>query len=488
MESNIQKNWILEFLLRQPIEDSDIIPLLPALCPSCQDHRLMKTLLLRRVSSEIQKDSISEKILESLELVEELDHEKGIKTLDSMKEAYYAVVVYCVMRLFKEDPENLLDNITLWNIWRGRLLDMERGKEVDLASDRLNYLKNSLVEELCNGRVCDYMFAKDTKSIALEMVRKFLEEATYEMGPSFLDLASKTVREYEEAQGLNSTSIADEAEVRRECSFNNLRHDLVEKGKEVPLETGLSLVVTILKAVEKELGGAKASTNSSIDDQIAARQECTVDVLNENLDTNHADISGNLDVDICDGNPRAKSTNSNPVVTPECREEHDDLNSTVVDLHDVVKDPLPDKLCMIADVSGNVKRESVMNVEDNQVVRRDNTRNQAARQSLMERNSTAHAYRWVDDEIESSSEGSANPQHPIVVHERSVISLTRRPTKDQTGRRKKRKWSSIEEQTLYDAVKEYGKGNWALILEKYSEIFEDRTGVDLKDKWRNLTK
>ncbi|KAL7187271.1 hypothetical protein ACSBR1_037353 [Camellia fascicularis] len=31
-----------------------------------------------------------------------------------------------------------------------------------------------------------------------------------------------------------------------------------------------------------------------------------------------------------------------------------------------------------------------------------------------------------------------------------------------------------------------GIGNWKLILNSYRDIFEQRTEVDLKDKWRNM--
>ncbi|RYR25616.1 hypothetical protein Ahy_B02g059436 [Arachis hypogaea] len=41
-------------------------------------------------------------------------------------------------------------------------------------------------------------------------------------------------------------------------------------------------------------------------------------------------------------------------------------------------------------------------------------------------------------------------------------------------RRKKKRWS------------EYGEGNWKLILSTHIDVFEERTDVDLKDKWRNL--
>ncbi|XP_047313102.1 uncharacterized protein LOC124916431 [Impatiens glandulifera] len=53
-------------------------------------------------------------------------------------------------------------------------------------------------------------------------------------------------------------------------------------------------------------------------------------------------------------------------------------------------------------------------------------------------------------------------------------------------RRRRKFWSNLEEDTLRDGVKKFGHGNWKSILEHYKDIFEERTEVDLKDKWRNM--
>ncbi len=37
-------------------------------------------------------------------------------------------------------------------------------------------------------------------------------------------------------------------------------------------------------------------------------------------------------------------------------------------------------------------------------------------------------------------------------------------------------------------VRKYGTGNWAQILQDDNYTFNNRKGVDLKDKWRNLQK
>ncbi|MED6219544.1 hypothetical protein PIB30_036704 [Stylosanthes scabra] len=53
-------------------------------------------------------------------------------------------------------------------------------------------------------------------------------------------------------------------------------------------------------------------------------------------------------------------------------------------------------------------------------------------------------------------------------------------------RRKKKRWSELEVETLRSAVNQHGEGNWKVILSAHMDVFEERTDVDLKDKWRNI--
>ncbi|KAF9587263.1 hypothetical protein IFM89_039510 [Coptis chinensis] len=192
----IDKRWVLEFLLRQPIEDNVINLLLPALAPTINDHRMMKTFLLRRIRSELEKGFVSEKILETLELIEELDYREGVGILDSMKEAYCAVAVECVVMFLREEPKNMKEyRKAVDRIWRGRLGDMEKGEKVSLVSSWSKDLTNVLEVAVWNVSVCEYFSKKDTRNDALKLVRVFMEEVTKEMGPSFLELLGETMCE-----------------------------------------------------------------------------------------------------------------------------------------------------------------------------------------------------------------------------------------------------------------------------------------------------
>ncbi|XP_055961090.1 uncharacterized protein LOC126673714 [Mercurialis annua] len=63
-----------------------------------------------------------------------------------------------------------------------------------------------------------------------------------------------------------------------------------------------------------------------------------------------------------------------------------------------------------------------------------------------------------------------------------------RPTELLKKRRPVKRWTLEEEDALRGGVEEFGKGNWKLILRFKQDIFGNRTEVDLKDKWRNMTR
>lgn len=47
-------------------------------------------------------------------------------------------------------------------------------------------------------------------------------------------------------------------------------------------------------------------------------------------------------------------------------------------------------------------------------------------------------------------------------------------------------WTEAETQKLIEGVGKFGAGNWSKIRAYYS--FNDRTNVNLKDRWRTLKK
>jgi len=56
----------------------------------------------------------------------------------------------------------------------------------------------------------------------------------------------------------------------------------------------------------------------------------------------------------------------------------------------------------------------------------------------------------------------------------------------RTTKKKKRVfWTEPELKALIEGVEKCGEGNWTMIKRRYTKVFENRTTIDLKDKWRN---
>lgn len=62
-------------------------------------------------------------------------------------------------------------------------------------------------------------------------------------------------------------------------------------------------------------------------------------------------------------------------------------------------------------------------------------------------------------------------------------------SQNKSKRNKRVKWTTDEVNALRDGVLKHGQGRWAVILRDYAHAFHPaRISVDLKDKWRNLSK
>jgi hypothetical protein len=60
--------------------------------------------------------------------------------------------------------------------------------------------------------------------------------------------------------------------------------------------------------------------------------------------------------------------------------------------------------------------------------------------------------------------------------------------KNYVSKPKRTAWSTEEALYLVIGVKMHGKGNWGKILSRFKKKFQNRNGVQLKDKYRNLEK
>ncbi|KAE8783721.1 telomeric repeat-binding factor 2-like [Hordeum vulgare] len=98
--------------------------------------------------------------------------------------------------------------------------------------------------------------------------------------------------------------------------------------------------------------------------------------------------------------------------------------------------------------------------------------------SLMERKPSAIVYEW-DDSGDSDSERPPRKRQ-LPTYERKM-----RPPPGVPHKTRK-KWTEMQEKTLIEGVENYGKGNWKEIKIAYPDVFQDRSTVDMKDKFRNM--
>lgn len=93
--------------------------------------------------------------------------------------------------------------------------------------------------------------------------------------------------------------------------------------------------------------------------------------------------------------------------------------------------------------------------------------------------------------IDVNSNGGSKSQSILDVSKPSKarINVDRKAEKDGgiyiRPKRVNRFFSDEEVNNLREGVRQYGVGKWSIILKHYK--FNDRTSVDLKDKWRNMT-
>ncbi|KNA10402.1 hypothetical protein SOVF_144720 isoform B [Spinacia oleracea] len=188
MDEKVAK-WIIEFLLRKPIDEKIINGVLSCLPLSNNDKRLKKTILLRKIESAISDGSVSEKLLELLEMVDELNHGAGKTVPDSMKRAYCAVAVDCTVRFLEENvEENGKYFEAVERVWRDRVCKVE-----SLVSEELNRWLEDIEAAVWDSSVCEKILMRNTRNEALRAVKRYLKEAWESMGPSFLELVALKV-------------------------------------------------------------------------------------------------------------------------------------------------------------------------------------------------------------------------------------------------------------------------------------------------------
>ncbi|VFQ80113.1 unnamed protein product [Cuscuta campestris] len=481
--------WILEFILRKPLDDATLAALIRVLPPPDNNPGLAKSILLREIESEVSNGSVSEKIVGLLEKFEELDFREGIEASEALKAAYCAVAVDCTVRFLKKGGEKRDKGeyfSAVKRLWRKRICRMEKWENVGLVSEDLSNWREQIEAAVWEDS-CENVIRMNEGVDAAGTVKAFVKETREKMGPSFLEFVAATLRRDDD---LRESLISENRKDQSQCT-----------GKVVSLPS--SGQAKTHQNIDKEFLNGKPATKQK---HVACKRT-------------RATLGGtSRGAKIADmDDPRVEASNRQCGLpdTPKVSNAQKELEKSSMELHAAVKDPLQDALLIAATIMcdmarGNSGNPHIQENPDNATcpvggstggvvaTHGGNLNNNCSphranpsKRSLMERRSTAHAIEW-DDSIENcSTEGSPShgrrPQLPSP-QKRNSSPLKEYQIKNLTKRRKIKKWSLIEEDTLRTGVQKFGKGNWKFILHAYRDIFEDRTEVDLKDKWRNMTR
>ncbi|KAF3772315.1 hypothetical protein EJ110_NYTH58263 [Nymphaea thermarum] len=166
-----------------------------------EDICLKKSILLWRISSEVSKGTISEKILDSLEMVEELDSISPMISSEtaksSMRIAYGYVVVASILS-FNPDVEADDYYSAMQRIWTERINKMELVRSMGFFPRCWREVRKELeavVVAMVGGeRVHTYELRKEVVRVALESLRAFLVITARDLGLPFLGAVSGYVQ------------------------------------------------------------------------------------------------------------------------------------------------------------------------------------------------------------------------------------------------------------------------------------------------------
>ncbi|CAL9077630.1 unnamed protein product [Musa acuminata var. zebrina] len=455
--------WVLEFLLRRPdVGDALAGELLLALpLPSPLPPRLSATLLLRRLAADLSRRSVSPRTLHSLDLL------YRIRPSPSLAPAFTAVAVECTVAPLRLPPLSSSESDAdaeffdaLNRIWNCLVADLERSEAAGLVSCALREARMEMEAAVVDPALRAELARRETKEAALVAVRVCLEEMEKEMGPTFLEAAADAIVSCDCETHRSLVVLSDKLR-----AFRSIGLESVERGVEIGhLPSKIDRARSTVEGGE----GIKLNDRNIEKDQMRTDQEQGYSVDKNSMSCELQEVS---DHKSCDNNyddvPQSGQMDPVPPDPKDVRKKHHNI-STDTFLHP------------------SEKRIRYSNLDANTATNLDAATMQ--KPSLMDRNATAHTFEW--DSIPTHYGKSPNMKKEMdyfsSMNSKSSSSLNE--TKEYVLRRRKRKWNSLEEETLRKAVARYGAGNWKLIKGCHPEIFERRTEVDLKDKWRNMTR
>lgn len=148
-------------------------------CNSRIPLRRTKSTVLRSIFGEIEDAMVSEKILDYLETIGEVDRLQGLCILESMKKAYCTVAVECTVRYLSIDSNSKGKYVeVVERIWRNRIRNLEKSRISELLSDELTEAWEEIEAAVWDENVCSRLRERNTRNSALISVIAYLEECS----------------------------------------------------------------------------------------------------------------------------------------------------------------------------------------------------------------------------------------------------------------------------------------------------------------------
>lgn len=136
--------------------------------------KLKNAILFRRLASDLARRSVSEKTLETFELIEELDREnRKSRPSQAMKSAYCAVASSCTAAALRQNVDAFLDSF--YRIWVLRFSDIEKSAASALVSEELYEMRNIFWEAVKDPEIRVLVANIDLEE-TLDLLRDYLEQ------------------------------------------------------------------------------------------------------------------------------------------------------------------------------------------------------------------------------------------------------------------------------------------------------------------------
>ncbi|XP_078442175.1 uncharacterized protein LOC144711910 isoform X2 [Wolffia australiana] len=469
-----EASWISESVLRQPLEDWFAKEVLFRLAkPPSIDPELRRVLLLRLLSSDLAARRFSESTLMCLNSLEELERPLGATaTYRAQTLACGAVADELTASSLRAAGLGVYEFRTMAEgIWNNWVSDLERSKASGLQGGDLRERKKLVEEAIGDDEWTGRVLREETAQEAAKALGNYLRLVFQQTGPPLLE------------------------RMARRCAAGDLNQ------------------FQSLSA-ETRVGGKNGEQNGSVEVATKSRPQphkpAAPSAFANRDDAKQVHLAAADDAGERVAHGRGKAPGYQLLPSKEVEAGKEALKSSCVDLERVVRDPLPEALQKARDVQATAMgksenlaipnagcpyvdshaRETLANIMAEENNRGDRQNAEAPRPRLPERNPTAGTVESDDSEEEISGKTSCSLRRLQLASPRlGRVPLLKRHNDGKFVRRRKiKKWPAEEEESLRTAVEKYGTGVWKFILQRHPELFTDRTEVDLKDKWRNMTR